>query len=85
MGLYSPFLSLGTSTEIGPSDVWTVLWYVPFLEPPEFFPDGSLFAVAERCAYLRPQQRFDRLLRHDEHGLPHRSLETFGFRYRFLD
>ena len=41
MGLYSPFLSLGTSTDIGPSDVWTVLWYVPFLEPPEFFPDGS--------------------------------------------
>lgn len=48
-------------------------------------PGWVVFAVAERCAYLRPQQRFDRLLRHDEHGLPHRSLETFGFRYRFLN
>ena len=41
MGLYSPFLSLGTSTEIGPNDARGVLSYVPFLESPEFFPEGS--------------------------------------------
>ena len=50
----------------------------------EVFPGGIVPVVPEDHLYLRPQQRFDRLLRRDGRGLPHCRLEGAASIYRFL-